>query len=250
MQGIDGMKSRLRVKTGKVLLLNIFGSVLLSFTFAFYLTGAFAIAFFFSMLAATLPSLIIRRRRELEISKLEALWPELLDHLVSGIQSGLSIAQTIAGLATRGPDRTKEFFNMCEGELRSGTELRDVIRQIKDHFANSTCDQVCEVLEFSLSAGSREISTTLRTLSGYVRSNLALREEIKAKQEWIRNSAILAAIAPWLLLILLSRQSSTVQAYSDSAGVVVLACGAAATVIAYFWMKRVGRLSITPRVFI
>ena len=246
----QAMHRGLIIKTEKLALLNIIGSWLLSFTFAYYLTDAFSIALFFSMLAATLPPLVIRRRRELEISKLEALWPELLDHLVSGIQSGLSIAQTISGLASRGPDKTKAFFSQCEKQLRSGEELRAVIRRIKGHFANATCDQVCEVLEFSLTAGSREISTTLRTLSGYVRTNLALREEINAKQEWIRNSAILAAIAPWLLLLLLSTQSSTVQAYSDSAGVVVLACGAAATVIAYFWMKRVGRLALTPRVFI
>jgi tight adherence protein B len=229
---------------------NICGTAMVAFTFALFLTGALSIAFFFSTLAATIPSLVIRRKRELEIAKLELLWPELLDHLVSGIQAGLSVAQTLSGLATRGPARTKTFFAECEKKMRSGAEVREILRYMKAHFENATCDQVCEVLDFSLSVGSREIATTLRTLSAYVRTNLALREEIKAKQEWIRNSAILAAIAPWLLLLLLSTQASTVKAYSEPSGIFVLAIGAASTVAAYFWMKRVGAITFTPRVYL
>lgn len=228
---------------------NLLGSALISFIFALYLTGSMSIAIFFSLLASTIPSLLIRRRREIEIAQMEFLWPEILDHLISGIQSGLSVAQTIAGLATRGPEKTRVFFGSCENELRSGSDVRAVLQLIKRRFENPTCDQVCEVLDFSLSSGSRQISTTLRTLSGYVRSNLALREELKAKQEWIRNSAVLAAIAPWLLLLLLSTQASTVRAYSDGSGVAVLTVGATSTIFAYFWMKRVGKVEQTPRIF-
>ena len=248
-QAAKGYQKSALAEDKRGILLNIAGAFLLAFIFSIFLTGSATIAFFFSILAATLPSLVIKRRRELEIAKLESQWPEILDHLVSGIQSGLSVAQTISALSTRGPEKTKELFLECQRELKAGRDLRAIFPTIKAYFENATCDQVCEVLEFSLSSGSREISTTLRTLSSHVRANLALREEIKAKQEWIRNSAILAAVAPWLLLLLLSTQSSTVSAYSNSPGISILALGAALTVVAYFWMKRVGKISYTPRVF-
>ena len=228
---------------------NIIGAMLVAFIFSYFLTGSMTIAFFFALLSATLPTLFIRHKREVEIAQLEMLWPELLDHIISGIQSGMSVAQTISDLSIRGPVKTKSFYLECSKLLNNGSDVREIFSLMKAHFESSTCDQVCEVLEFSLSAGSREISTTLRTLSGYIRTNLGLREEIKAKQDWIRNSAILAAVAPWLLLLLLSTKSSTVQAYSTSSGVAVLSIGAGSTIGGYFWMKRVGRVPATPRVF-
>ena len=89
----------------------------------------------------------------------------------------------------------------------------------------------------------------MRTLASHIRSDLALRNEIRAKHGWIKNAAILAGIAPWILLVILSTQSSTRSAYSTKGGVAVLIFGILLTLIAYFWMERVGRLDMNPRVF-
>ena len=105
-------------------------------------------------------------------------------------------------------------------------------------------------MDFARTSGSRDSSLTLRTLATYIRSDLALRNEISAKHGWIRNAAILAGLAPWLLLTILSTQRSTVRAFSSPAGIAVLVVGVVLTLIAYFWMERVGRISTTPRIFI
>jgi tight adherence protein B len=78
---------------------------------------------------------------------------------------------------------------------------------------------------------------------------LALRAEIAAKHSWVKNSAALAAVAPWILLLLLATQPNTLRAYTSATGFTILIIGALLTITAYFWMEKVGKLSETPRIF-
>lgn len=89
----------------------------------------------------------------------------------------------------------------------------------------------------------------LRTLGDFLRQDLVLRREIEVKHGWIKNSAHMSAVAPWILLLLLSTQPSTALAFSTPTGGMILIAGLIMTAIAYFWMNRLGRLPQTPRVF-
>ena len=62
------------------------------------------------------------------------------------------------------------------------------------------------------------------------------------------NAARLAVAAPWVVLLLLGTQSTTVSAYDSSGGVVLLALGAVVCVVAYRVMLRIGRLPEERRV--
>jgi tight adherence protein B len=98
--------------------------------------------------------------------------------------------------------------------------------------------------------GGGELLQILRTLGDFLRQDLALRREIDVKHGWIKNSAHISAAAPWILLLLLSTQPSTATAYSTPTGALILLTGLLLTAIAYLWMNRLGRLPVTPRVFI
>ncbi len=54
--------------------------------------------------------------------------------------------------------------------------------------------------------------------------------------------------APWLVLLLLGTQSSTLNAYNSSGGTVLLLVGAGVCVVAYRIMLRIGRLPEEERV--
>ena len=177
------------------------------------------------------------------------LWPEILDHLISGLNSGLALNKAVATLSDRGPVITRNIFKEFENNIKSGVRVENAINAVASRFADSLADQVCVVLHFANQSGSRDSALTLRTLASHIRSDLALRNEIRAKHGWIKNAAILAGIAPWILLVILSTQSSTRSAYSTKGGVAVLIFGILLTLIAYFWMERVGRLDMNPRVF-
>jgi tight adherence protein B len=77
---------------------------------------------------------------------------------------------------------------------------------------------------------------------------MRVRSELETRQGWVANAAKLAVAGPWMLLALLSFRSTSIQAYQQPAGVLVLVVGAGVSVVAYRVMVRMGRLPEDERV--
>jgi len=225
-------------------------SALTGFLVAELLIGSTLLALPFAALSPSIPYLLTKRRAERRQAQLAGLWPELLDHMISGLRSGLSIAETLTGLAIRGPEISRPIFKACQELLLSGGDIEKVFIYIKVEFNDPVADQVCEVLDFARGTGSRDTAITLRTLGDFIRSDIAVRGEIHAKLGWVKNSAVVAAVAPWILLVILSTQPSTLQAFSTGTGNLILLFGVALSALAYLWMSRVGRVQSIPRIFL
>jgi tight adherence protein B len=175
--------------------------------------------------------------------------PEIIDHIISGTQSGLSLSESLASLSHRGPEISREIFGNFEEALKDGQRFEEAVGNLQREFSLRSADQLFEALLFARVLGGSELVNLLRELGNFTREDLALRREIEAKQGWIRNSAHLAAGAPWLLLLLLSMQPSTASVFATPSGILVLTLGMALTIIAYFWMGYLGRIPQSPRIF-
>jgi tight adherence protein B len=213
------------------------------------MTRSVVIALAFGALAAGIAFVTVRAKNNLNEAALIAAWPEVIDHLMSGIQSGLSLTESLAGLSTRGPEVLRPAFTQFKATLYGSGDLTQAIEELKALFAHHGSDQIFEALIISKALGGSELLQILRSLGDFLRQDLALRREIEVKHGWIKNSAHLSAAAPWILLLLLSTQPSTAAAYSTSTGAMILAAGLVMTGVAYIWMNRLGRLPQTPRVF-
>ena len=214
------------------------------------MTRSAVIALAFGILAAGIAFVTVRRKNKLNEAALIAAWPEVIDHLMSGIQSGLSLSESLAGLSTRGPEVLRPAFTQFKLTLYRSGDLAEAIEELKSIFANHGSDQIFEALIISKALGGGELLQILRSLGDFLRQDLALRREIEVKHGWIKNSAHLSAAAPWILLLLLSTQPSTAATYSTATGAMILLAGLVMTGIAYMWMSRLGRLPQTPRVFV
>ena len=214
------------------------------------MTRSVVIALAFGALAAGIACVTVRAKNNLNEAALIAAWPEVIDHLMSGIQSGLSLTESLAGLSTRGPEVLRPAFTEFKATLYGSGDLTQAIEELKDLFAHHGSDQIFEALIISKALGGSELLQILRSLGDFLRQDLALRREIEVKHGWIKNSAHLSAAAPWILLLLLSTQPSTAAAYSTPTGAMILIAGLVMTGIAYIWMNRLGRLPQTPRVFV
>jgi tight adherence protein B len=214
------------------------------------MTRSVVIALAFGTLAAGIAFVTVRAKNNLNEAALIAAWPEVIDHLMSGIQSGLSLTESLAGLSTRGPEVLRPAFTQFKATLYGSGDLTQAIEELKALFAHHGSDQIFEALIISKALGGSELLQILRSLGDFLRQDLALRREIEVKHGWIKNSAHLSAAAPWILLLLLSTQPSTAAAYSTTTGALILIAGLVMTAIAYIWMNRLGRLPQTPRVFI
>ena len=214
------------------------------------MTRSVVIALAFGAFAAGIAFVTIRAKNNLNEAELIAAWPEVIDHLMSGIQSGLSLTESLSGLSTRGPEVLRPAFTQFRADLYGSGDLTQAIEDLRSLFAHHGSDQIFEALIISKALGGSELLQILRSLGDFLRQDLALRREIEVKHGWIKNSAHLSAAAPWILLLLLSTQPSTAAAYSTPTGAIILLMALVMTAIAYIWMNRLGRLPQTPRIFV
>ena len=219
------------------------------FLVVYLLTASPLLASAFSLLAIAFTYVVVNNRKgkyELEVS---ASWPEVIDHLVSAIQSGMSLTEALIELSTRGPEVMRPAFSNFKSRVFEDGNFDKGIQHLAGHFKSHASDQIFQALLISKSLGGNELLSILRTLGNFLREDLALRNEIAVKQSWIKNSAHLSSAAPWLLLLLLAMQPSTVQAFSTVTGAGILFIGLFMTVLAYIWMTFLSRLPSVPRVF-
>lgn len=218
-----------------------------SYLTTFLLTSSEAISIAIATLSSALPFLIGRGRNLKRQREQEVAWPEAIDSLVSALQAGISISEALTQLALHGPKVLRPSFAQIQSNLLSVGNFEQVLLKEKKRLDSAISDQVFETLIISKDFGGKDANNALRLLAEFVREDIAVAEEIRTKFGWIRNSALLATAAPWLLLILLSTQDSTVEIYSTPSGALVLSLGVVMTATAYIWMEKVGSLPAAPR---
>ena len=238
-------KSDKKVSSRSALTLII--TLISSYFTTFLLTSSEAISLAIATLSAALPFLIGRGRNLKKQREREVAWPEAIDSLVSALQAGISISEALSQLAMHGPKVLRPSFAQIQSDLLSLGNFEQVLLKEKRRLDSAISDQVFETLIISKDFGGRDANNALRLLAEFVREDIAVSEEIRTKFGWIRNSALLATAAPWLLLILLSTQDSTVEIYSTPSGALVLSLGVVMTATAYIWMEKVGSLPAAPR---
>ena len=229
--------------------LRVFLSASLTIALVLLITTSYSISLAFGALVAAAAYVTLKTKTAHSQSHLIAAWPEVIDHLMSGIQSGLSLSESLVGLATRGPEVLRPAFAEFRNSLFRHGDLEIAIEELKSLFHHHGSDQIFEALLISKALGGSELLSILRTLGDFLRQDLALRREIEVKHGWIKNSAHMSAAAPWILLLLLSTQPSTAIAFSTPTGGMILIAGLVMTALAYLWMNQLGRLPQTPRVF-
>jgi tight adherence protein B len=224
--------------------------VLTSGIIAFSFSQSFYIAIAFSSFVTIFLLIAQRKSESARTAAIQSGIPELIDILISGVQSGLSLNESLAGMADRGPEIFKDEFKRFNQEMRAHGDFRTALIRVKESLSEPNVDQVVEALLISRELGGAELLNILRLLSKFIREDLTLRREIVVKQSWIKNSAHLSAAAPWLLLLLLSTQPSTSEAFSTSGGVLILISGLGFTAIAYLWMNHLSKMPYPNRIFI
>jgi len=211
-------------------------------------TGAPAIAALFGLMAAAGPRAALRARARRRQAKLREVWPEVVDHLASGVRAGLALPEALAQLAERGPEELREPFARFAEDYRATGRFAECLDVLKARLADPVADRIVEALRITRDVGGTDLGKLLRTLSQFLRDDARTRGELEARQSWTVGAARLASGAPWVVLALLSTRAEAAQAFNTAAGVAVLVGGAASCLVAYRMMLRIGRLPEEARV--
>ena len=84
----------------------------------------------------------------------------------------------------------------------------ECLDRLKGELADPVGDRVVEGLRIAREVGGGELGRLLRNLSGYLRDEARTRSEMESRQAWTVNGARLAVAAPWVVLLLMSFQST------------------------------------------
>jgi tight adherence protein B len=206
------------------------------------------VAIAFGAIGGYLPLLVIQgraRRRQREFAE---VWPEAVDNLASAVRAGMSLPEALGALAQRGPEALRPAFARFALDYQVSGRFTDSLDRLKARLADPVGDQVVEALRVAREVGGGDLGRLLRSLSGFLRDDARTRSELESRQAWTVTGARLAVAAPWLVLLLLCFQPEVIRRYATTAGVLVLIGGAAACVLAYRLMMRLGRLPTERRI--
>jgi tight adherence protein B len=208
-----------------------------------------ALAAAVGIVALVLPAVVVNARAGSRRRSNRVIWPDVVDHLVSAIRSGLALPDSVVTLAHTGPSVTRAAFGEFEGEYRLTGNFSDCLDLLKARLADPIADRILETLRMSREVGGSELTTVLRNLAAYLRQDAAIRSEVEARQSWVMNAAKLGVAAPWVILLLLASRPEAAAAYNTSAGVALIVGGLVVSVIAYRIMLGLGRMPEERRWF-
>jgi tight adherence protein B len=229
-----------------VTLCSVCGAVVLLAVQA--VSGTPPVAVVFGLMSAWAPVATVRGRARRRQRELAEVWPEAVDNLVSAVRAGMSLPDALASLGVRGPEPLRDAFDRFALDYQVSGRFGESLDRLKDRLADPVGDRVVEGLRIAREVGGGELGRLLRNLSAYLREDARTRSELEARQAWTINGARLAVAAPWLVLLFMSLQSQVIHRYASVTGVVVLGAGAAACVVAYRLMMRIGRLPVERRI--
>ena len=212
------------------------------------LTAAVAVAVCFAGFAFVAPITVLRGMRRRRMAALRELWPEAVDNLASAVRAGMSLPEGLSALSSRGPAPLRPAFARFGAAYRASGRFGQCLDALKDDLADPVGDRVCETMRVAREVGGSDLGTVLRTLSELLRADARTRSELETRQGWVVNAARLAVAAPWIVLLLLGTQSTTLQAYDSAGGIVLLGSGAVVCILAYRIMLRIGQLPEERRV--
>ncbi len=216
---------------------------------AFAIVPVVVIALIAGIAAACLPLALVHGRARSRRRASRVMWPDLVDHLVSAVRSGLALPDSLVTLAHAGPTNTRAAFADFAEEYRATGNFGTSIDRLKMRLADPVADRILETLRMSREVGGSELTTVLRNLGSYLRQEAAIRSEVEARQSWVLNAARLGIAAPWIILLLLASRPEAAAAYNTGGGLVLIVGGLLVTAIAYRLMLALGRLPEEQRWF-
>jgi tight adherence protein B len=211
-------------------------------------TGTVTVSLVFGLFGFAVPYLQVRRLASRRKADLREVWPEVVDNLASAVRAGLSLPEALSALSTRGPEVLRPPFARFAAEYRSNGRFSAGLDRLKDDLADPVGDRIVETLRVAREVGGSDLGRVLRTLATFLREDARARAELETRQGWVVSAARLAVAAPWVVLLLLATQSTTLAAYDSPLGTAILLIGGAVCVVAYRLMLRIGRLPEDVRV--
>lgn len=224
------------------------GAVLCGLLVVAGVTGSILVALPPAAAAASVPKVLLARRREQRLQAVARAWPDGLRELAASVTAGMSLPQALDALARTGPDTLRALFARVPA-LLPVFGLRDTLEQVRDRAADPATDRIVEVLLLAHERGGRILPELLGDMAQAATADLALQERLATAQLELRINARAVFVLPWLVLCALTARPGPFRAfYASAQGAPVIALAAVLSLAGMALVARLGRAPIEPRV--
>ena len=175
-------------------------------------------------------------------------WPKFLDAISSAAWAGVGLEQAILDSRSFAPVTISWALLELEKDLAANIGLDLALVNFKGRLQDPIADRFAELTRLANQSGGRGYLTALRAQSIQLRLENATWSEVITKQNWVISSAKLAVFAPWVILLLLASRAETAAAFNSETGVVVLAIGLVASLMAFQLVRFLSALPKRQRV--
>ncbi|WP_280804389.1 type II secretion system F family protein [Aurantimicrobium minutum] len=206
------------------------------------ITGVLALSVVLAITAAGIPWMIAAARLTSARRVLRHQWPDVVDALISALRSGANVPDAVKSLASFSSSAISVPASYFAQDYQATGNFTLAAADLKTRWANPHGDRIIETLRLGREVGGSDITTVLAALGSHLRTESALRQEVEARQGWIRLAARIGVAAPWIVLVLLSTRPEATMAYNSSLGIIVISLGFAVSLFAYKIMSAVGHL--------
>lgn len=179
----------------------------------------------------------------------EEAWPQFEETYISGLQSGISVADTFSFANDFDLPALSEPLKELVSHLDMGHPLNSVLQGFKTRVDLAEADMFVAIVSLAQRTGGQSLIQALTEHSKSVRFDLAARGDVRARQNAILGVAKLGLLAPWILVAVLSVNEQTRNAFSSQVGQALLLVGFAISFVAYRLVVSAGRISNFARIF-
>lgn len=192
----------------------------------------------------------LRTRAQQRRDAIAKLWPEVIDSLYSASASGIGLVEALSEVAAGGPKPVRTIFEGLVQRLDSGWEFKNAVSWAKSQFGSAHADRLLELALITHELGGKGYPISLKQQAKQARADLAVWGEVESKQGWVRGTAKLALVAPWLIVATLSRTGENAAIYNSAEGTSLLLAGLLVSLIAYRMISLLGQLPSPSRILL
>ena len=177
----------------------------------------------------------------------EQCWPDTIDAIRMAVRAGAALDDALTAASSHVPRDWSEDWKRVIVDIARGGSVAAALLAFRASRAEPIADRVVEALILAHELGGTELPHILDDLARSVRDELRIRRDAASRQSWVRHTARLAALAPWVVVFLLASRPVNREAFASAAGTALLVGCAGATLVAYLMMSALGRLPTPPR---
>lgn len=204
----------------------------------FLFTKVLVLAAISLVFTVALPGIVLNNHRKKTISKKADAWPYLMDDLSSAIRAGMTLSDSLLDVAKNAPVSLEIEMNGFSSEYKKKGQIQPALIELSKKISDPIGDLVVRMLSAVVRSGANDLAKSLKILSDAIRDQEQVHREIRARQSWVINSARLAVISPWVVLIAIWSQPTVQTAYQSTQGQMILLLVATICFVAYLLMKR------------